>query len=112
LKNGQPIKISDPSIQAILIEGATVPTSFDLMQNYPNPFNPSTTIRYALAEPVKVKLVVYNAIGQKVKELVNAEQEVGYYSVDFNASNLASGMYLIRLETPKYTKTIKALLIK
>ncbi|MFN4111180.1 MAG: T9SS type A sorting domain-containing protein, partial [Ignavibacteria bacterium] len=112
LKNGQPIKITDPSIQAILIEGATVPTSFDLMQNYPNPFNPSTTIRYALAEPVKVKLVVYNAIGQKVIELVNAEQEVGYYSVDFNASNLASGMYLIRLETPKYTKTIKALLIK
>lgn len=112
LKNGQPIKISDPSIHAILIEGATIPTSFDLMQNYPNPFNPSTTIRYALAEPVKVKLAVYNAIGQKVKELVNAEQEVGYYSVDFNASNLASGMYLIRLETPKYTKTIKALLIK
>jgi hypothetical protein len=112
LKNGQPFTISDPNIKSILIEGATVPTSFDLMQNYPNPFNPTTTIRYAIAEPVKVKLVVYNAVGQKVKELVNAEQEVGYYTVEFNASNLASGTYLIRLETPKYVKTIKALLIK
>jgi len=112
LKNGQPITISDPNIKSLIIEGATVPTTFDLMQNYPNPFNPTTTIRYAIAEPVKVKLVVYNAVGQKVKELVNADQEVGYYAVDFNASNLASGVYLIRLETPKYTKTIKALLIK
>jgi len=112
LKNGQPITISDPNIKSLIIEGATVPTTFDLMQNYPNPFNPTTTIRYAIAEPVRVKLVVYNAVGQKVKELVNADQEVGYYAVDFNASNLASGVYLIRLETPKYTKTIKALLIK
>jgi hypothetical protein len=112
LKNGQPITISDPCINSIIIEGATIPTAFELMQNYPNPFNPSTTIRYAIAEPVRVKLVVYNAVGQKVKELVNADQEAGYYAVDFNASNLASGMYLIRLETPKYTKTIKALLIK
>lgn len=112
LKNGEPIKITDPNIQAILIEGATVPTQFDLMQNYPNPFNPTTTIRYAIAEPVKVKLVVYNAVGQKIKELVNSEQEAGYYTVEFNASNLASGVYLIRLETPKFSKTIKSLLIK
>jgi hypothetical protein len=112
LKNGQPITISDPTIKSLIIEGATIPTSFDLMQNYPNPFNPSTTIRYAISEPVRVKLIVYNAVGQKVKELVNADQEAGYYSVDFNASNLASGVYLIRLETPKYVKTIKALLIK
>ncbi len=112
LKNGEPIKITDPNIQAILIEGATIPTQFDLMQNYPNPFNPTTTIRYAIAEPVKVKLIVYNAVGQKVKELVNSEQEAGYYTVEFNASNLASGVYLIRLETPKFSKTIKSLLIK
>lgn len=112
LKNGQPITISDPNIKSIIIEGATIPTAFDLMQNYPNPFNPTTTIRYAIAEPVRVKLVVYNAVGQKVKELVNADLEAGYYAVEYNASNLASGVYLIRLETPKYTKTIKALLIK
>ncbi|MCX7612279.1 MAG: T9SS type A sorting domain-containing protein, partial [Ignavibacterium sp.] len=112
LKNGQPFTITDANIKSIIIEGATVPKSFDLMQNYPNPFNPSTTIRYALPEPVKVKLVVYNAVGQKVKELVNDVQEAGYYTVDFNASNLASGVYLIRLETDKFTKTIKAMLIK
>lgn len=112
LKNGQPFTITDANIKSIVIEGATIPTTFDLMQNYPNPFNPSTTIRYAIPEPVKVKLVVYNAVGQKVKELVNTEQEAGYYTVDFNASNLASGIYLIRLETAKFTKTIKALLIK
>lgn len=112
LKNGQPFTITDANIKSIVIEGATIPTSFDLMQNYPNPFNPSTTIRYAIPEPVKVKLVVYNSVGQKVKELVNTEQEAGYYTVDFNASNLASGVYMIRLETAKFTKTIKALLIK
>ncbi len=112
LKNGQPFTISDPNVKELTIEGATIPTTFDLMQNYPNPFNPVTTIRYAIPEPVKVKLVVYNAVGQKVKELVNDNQDAGYYAVEFNASSLASGMYLIRLETPKFTKTIKALLIK
>jgi len=112
LKNGQPVTINNPAITSLIIEGATIPAKFELMQNYPNPFNPTTTVRYALAEPVKVKLVVYNSVGEKVTELVNADQEAGYYSVEFNASSLASGVYLIRLETPKYVKTIKSLLIK
>ena len=112
LKDGQAITISDPRISTLILEGATVPTKFELMQNYPNPFNPTTTIRYAIAEPVHVKLEVYNAIGERVKVLVDNEQEPGFYTIDFDASRFASGVYLIRLETPRYTKTIKSLLIK
>ncbi|MBM4176944.1 MAG: T9SS type A sorting domain-containing protein, partial [Ignavibacteria bacterium] len=112
VKDGQPITITNPAISSITIEGTTVPTQFQLMQNYPNPFNPTTLIRYALAEQVEVKLVVYNAVGERVKVLVQNEQEPGYYAVELNGADLASGIYFVRLETPKFTKTIKAMLLK
>lgn len=112
LKDGQAITISDPRISILILEGATVPTKFELIKNYPSPFNPTTTIRYAIAEPVRVKLEVFNAIGEKVKLIVDNDQKPGFYTIDFDASRFASGVYLIRLETPKYTKTIKLLLIK
>jgi photosystem II stability/assembly factor-like uncharacterized protein len=74
-----------------------VPLIFTLKQNFPNPFNPSTTIQYALPVQSTVKLVIYNILGQVVKELVNAEQSAGYQSVVWNAA-AASGMYFYRLE--------------
>lgn len=63
------------------------------MQNYPNPFNPSTLIRYELPNESSVKLIIYNSLGQVVKELVSEVQQSGYYEVNFNASNLSSGIY-------------------
>lgn len=102
LKDGQAITISNPKISTLILERATVPTKFELMQNYPNPFNPTTTIRYAIAEPVRVKLEVFNAISEKVKLIVDNDQKPGFYTTDFDASRFASGAYLIRLETPKY----------
>jgi hypothetical protein len=74
-----------------------VPSSFTLSQNYPNPFNPSTTIKYALPLRSHVSLKVFNTLGQEIATLVNEERPQGYHSVNFNASNLPSGMYFYRL---------------
>ncbi len=73
------------------------PTKFELLQNYPNPFNPSTTIKFGLQSDAKVTLEVYNTIGQKVATLVNEQMSAGYHQVEFNASNLASGIYFYRI---------------
>jgi len=74
-----------------------IPSDIELFQNYPNPFNPSTIISYQLPENSFVNLVVYNALGQKVAELINQEQSSGKYSVKFNASNLPSVVYIDRI---------------
>ncbi|PIQ07950.1 MAG: hypothetical protein COW71_14570, partial [Ignavibacteriales bacterium CG18_big_fil_WC_8_21_14_2_50_31_20] len=91
---------------------SSVLTKTELYQNSPNPFNPSTKISFSLAETGRVNVSVYNVIGQKVAELVNQTMESGIHNVDFNASNLTSGLYIYRLETPNYSKTMKMLLIK
>jgi len=69
------------------------PVEFELLQNYPNPFNPATTIRYALPGSSHVTLTVFNTLGQQVAELVNGDVGAGYHDVQFNAANLASGVY-------------------
>ena len=76
----------------------SAPAEFTLNQNYPNPFNPSTTIRYGLPERTHVRLTIFNALGQQVAALVEGEQEAGDHEVQFNASELASGVYLYRLQ--------------
>lgn len=88
------------------------PTAFRLEQNYPNPFNPSTTIKFALPEASDVKLTVYNMLGQRVNTLINNKMTAGFHSVPFDASNLASGMYIYRIEAAAFTSTKKMMLIK
>jgi hypothetical protein len=89
-----------------------IPTKFALHQNYPNPFNPSTTISYDLPVRSRVKLSIYNILGQEVATLVNDEQEPGRYDVKFDASGLPSGVYFYTLQTPYFTKTNKMVLVK
>ncbi len=90
----------------------SVPRNFDLMQNYPNPFNPITTIRYMLTQNVHVNLTVYDIQGRKVQTLVNAQQTSGSHSVQFNASNIASGVYLYKITTDHSTKIKKMILVR
>ena len=73
------------------------PTAYSLSQNYPNPFNPSTTIYYVLPTKSKVRIQIYNILGQLVKELVNEEQKAGYQSIIWHA-NVTSGLYFYKLE--------------
>jgi len=85
---------------------------FELKQNYPNPFNPETTIKYSLAHSSNVVLKVYDMLGREITTLVSAQQGAGNYSVKFNASNLASGMYIYRLQADGVTLSKKMLLLK
>jgi len=85
---------------------------FSLEQNYPNPFNPSTKIAYILKEKTNAKVVVMNAIGEEVAVLVNEEQEAGLQQLDFNASNLPSGIYFYTLQAGNFTETKKMILLK
>ncbi len=94
------------------INSPSLPSSYSLYQNYPNPFNPATVIRYSVPKDGNVKLTVYNAIGQKITELVNREVTAGIYEVNFDASRLTSGVYFYKIETQGYTGTRKMLLIK
>ncbi len=89
-----------------------LPDDFQLAQNYPNPFNPLTTIRYGLPSRSHVMLTVFNTLGQKVATLVQGEQEAGYHEAVFDASGLASGMYLYRLHAGDFVQARRLLLLK
>lgn len=90
----------------------SIPSEFLLSQNYPNPFNPSTLIEYGIPGPTLVKLTVYNELGTEVGVIVNKIQPAGNYSVKFDGSNLASGIYFYKLETPEFIQTKKMILVK
>lgn len=90
----------------------SAPVEFNLAQNYPNPFNPSTVISFSVPEKSNVSLTVFNVIGEQVATLVNEVKDAGSYQVEFNASNLSSGMYLYRIETGSFTATKKMVFIK
>lgn len=100
---------------------AVVPRSFALSQNYPNPFNSNTIIKFEISGPageaVQASLKVYNILGEKVKTLFEEAKYPGYHSVTWDGTNergekVASGVYLYRLSTGKYSETKKMTLLK
>ena len=89
-----------------------LPVEYALYQNYPNPFNPVSTIRYDLPQASDVSLLVYDILGREVARLVQGYMEPGYHEVTWDAGTYASGIYIARLVTPEYTKSIKMVLLK
>jgi hypothetical protein len=86
--------------------------TYRLAQNFPNPFNPVTTIQFSIVQQSPVKLEVFNMLGQRVATLVNGEMAAGSYSERFDGTNLASGVYLYRLQAGSYVDTKKLLLLR
>jgi len=93
-------------------QDSKIPLSFSLSQNYPNPFNPTTEIKYTIPQSGFVELKVYDVLGREVASLVNKEQSLGNYKIEFNASNLTSGIYIYRINTGNYSNTKKMILLQ
>jgi hypothetical protein len=89
-----------------------IPSSYSLSQNYPNPFNPTTNIKYSITQQAQVSLKIFDVLGREVETLVNQNQKAGSYAVNFNASKLASGVYIYRIEAGDFVKSMKMMLIK
>ena len=89
-----------------------LPKRFALFSAFPNPFNSTTEIRFDLPEEVKVKMKVYNILGQEVVTLVDKPMTAGFHSVKFDASHLASGVYVYRMEAGSFVDSKKVVLIR
>jgi len=81
-------------------------------QNYPNPFNPTTQINYSIKDAGLVQIKVYDVLGSEVVTLVNESKEAGSYTIDFNATELPSGVYFYQLTAPGFTQARKMILAK
>jgi hypothetical protein len=113
VKAGEDIVISDATITKLMVSGELLPAKYALEQNYPNPFNPSTVIEFSLPEDVSnLKLSIYNTLGEKVAELVNTALTAGKYQYQWNAKNVATGMYIYELRTDKFVSIKKMVLLK
>jgi len=102
---------------ALGIDDDLLPEVFALHQNYPNPFNPVTTIRFDVPEESHIRLDVYNILGQRVQTLVNGNMQPGFHVIRWNGTNdtgtpLASGMYIYRIHSSKFTAVKKLVLMK
>ena len=108
---------SDPPVVTSTDAASEVPMSFRILGNYPNPFNPSTTIQYELAGPTNVTLTIYDAVGRRVRSLMNREALAGRYKIVWDGRNdggihVASGTYIIRLITKTGSDSRRLMLIK
>lgn len=108
------LNVSIPS----MLENSRLPNNFTLLQNFPNPFNPNTTITYGLPVNSQVELSIYSILGEKITELVNSLQEKGFHKVSWNAKNLSSGVYILKINATyqerriNYSEMKKMILLK
>ena len=89
-----------------------LPKSYSLSQNYPNPFNPVTKISFDVPKQSFVMLKIYDLMGREVKTLVNEMKSPGYYSIDFNGTEISSGVYFYRLQSGEFTDIKRMTLLK
>lgn len=104
--------VLDNTVTGVASKGFALPSTYQLLQNYPNPFNPSTEIEFTIAQEQHVTLKVYNVMGQVVETLVDGQLPQGRYKKMFDASKLASGMYLYELKAGTFLQVNKMLLMK
>lgn len=103
-------KMTTPiGIQTISSE---IPENYSLSQNYPNPFNPSTKIKFEIARPADVSIIVFDILGRHITTLVNEKLSAGTYETEWNAVNMPGGIYFYRLETEDFSETNKMVLVK
>ena len=115
-KNHSAMPPTPPNVNWETGELVLVPTEYGLSQNYPNPFNPETTIEYQLPEDGRITLIIYNMMGQEVRQLVDEEKRAGYYKVVWDGrsdsgSYVGSGVYLGRMSAGDKIFTMKILLV-
>ena len=101
-----------PEVVGIQGNNNEIPSSFELKQNYPNPFNPQTTISFDIPEANSVKLEVFDMSGRSAGVLVNSDLKAGTYKFDFNAGELASGIYFYKLQVGSFIQTKKMIVLK
>lgn len=94
------------------VEANKLPTEFELNQNYPNPFNPVTKLTYSIPQKGYVQIKVYDILGNEIRTLVNAKKQVGTHTVEFNAANLSSGIYIYEMISGNYCIIKKMVLLK
>jgi len=98
LKSGEDVIISDATIQKLMVSGELLPTVYSLEQNYPNPFNSSTIISWQSPIGSRQTIKVYDILGNEVATLIDEYREAGKYQIEFNATELASGIYFYMLK--------------
>ena len=103
---------SNGEAKEITLQGNEIVANYALAQNYPNPFNPTTTINYQIPKDGFVTLKIYDVLGKEVATLVNENKATGRYNIEFNAGNLASGVYLYQIKVNDFVSTKKLVLLK
>jgi hypothetical protein len=89
-----------------------VPTRFELLPCFPNPFNPTTTIPFAVPQPSRIQVVVYDILGREVARLADGFFSAGYHRVSWNAQGAGTGLYFVRLDASDFHRIQKVLLIR
>ncbi|MFA5403463.1 MAG: T9SS type A sorting domain-containing protein [Ignavibacteria bacterium] len=102
----------DPLITGVEGFSTQLPKEFQLYQNYPNPFNPVTSIKFDIPNSSFVTMKIYDVLGKQIADIVNQDMEPGRYEVNWDGTNLASGIYFYRIEAKDFTKVMKMVLIK
>jgi hypothetical protein len=106
------LTFSQTQITGLKNEPGLIPIVWKLEQNFPNPFNPSTTINYQISKPGLVTLKIYDILGREIATLINENKVAGFYEINFDASKLASGIYIYQLKSNNFVSSKKMILLK
>lgn len=110
--NGTVLKTTDGGLTFVHIGSNEIPSKYHIEQNYPNPFNPVTRIDFSIPENGNIKIEIFDAAGKLIEILADKEFNAGFHSIEWNGSNVSSGIYFYRISTKQFTETKKMMLLK